>query len=121
MAAIELEDAADDAGSTGSPGAAARSRSTDDAEEDEEVELTDEDGRSADVSKAIWRSRKCARSGCALHERWMDGGCPTTYPRNDPTTNQPSATNTGLLGTFQACAMCVFISYYYTTKLLIYQ
>lgn len=51
----------------------------------------------------------------------MAGGCPMTYPRKEPITNQPSATNTGLFGTFQACAMCVFISYYYTTKWMIYQ
>ena len=109
-------DDATDAVSTGSSGAAARRRS-DDAEDEGEEDV----GRKAEVSKASCRSRKCARSMGALQECWTIGGCPTTNPKNEPATNHPSAVKTGPFGTFQACAMCVFISYYYTTKLLIYQ
>lgn len=51
----------------------------------------------------------------------MKGGFAITYPTMDPAVNAARAVNIGLRGIFNTRCMYVFISYYYTTKLLIFQ
>jgi hypothetical protein len=69
------------------------------------------------TSKESFRSKKCARK----HDVGMTGGFAMTYPAMDPAVNAARAVNTRLRGTSRIRCMYMFISYYYTTKLLIFQ
>lgn len=105
------EDADESTIGAGSTGAAARSGAALE-EEDDEAGIS-----SRETLNESFRSRKWARK----HDAGMTGGFTIMYPAMDPAVNAARAVNTGPRGICKSRCMCVFISYYYTTNLLIFQ
>lgn len=110
------EELYDDTTTVVSSGAAPRSVSEEDEDEDDEERTCRAEG-----SYATCCSRKCARSVEAGQAYLCEFGIPARNPVSEPMTKLNNPRKTGFLGNFLTCCMCVFISYYYTTKLHKYQ
>ena len=117
-----LVESRDDTTIVVSSGAAGRSISGEE-DKDEDDKDEDEEGRTcrAEGSYPTRCSRKCARSVDAGQAYLAELGMPARNPANEPITKLNNPRKMGFLGNFLTCCMCVFISYYYTTKLHKYQ